>query len=246
MSAVDTTIAGRRGWTALRLLTAGSLAAMLAGCYHSTVAQDNNYPVDYRQRHPITLQNGVHSVDVFIGRSRGGLNPSQRADVVAFAQTWRRESTSGIAVDAPAGGPASRAVAASLREIYSILAASGVPRNVIYTRRHSARASSLAIIKLNYTMLTATAGPCGLWPKDIGPGGGDVYIQNQPYWNFGCATQRNLAAMVANPADLVQPRAEASAYEARRSVMIDKYRKGEFPSGTYTGYDQGKISDLGK
>ena len=33
----------------------------------------------------------------------------------------------------------------------------------------------------------------------------------------------------------------------RRSVAIDKYRKGENPSGAYAhGYDNGKISDLGK
>ena len=52
--------------------------------------------------------------------------------------------------------------------------------------------------------------------------------------------------MVDNPADLVQPRGETPAYAARRSVAIDKYRKGENPSGTYSGYDTGKISDLGK
>ena len=52
--------------------------------------------------------------------------------------------------------------------------------------------------------------------------------------------------MVDNPSDLVQPRGEAPAYTARRSTAIDKYRKGENPSGTYAGYDNGKISDLGK
>jgi pilus assembly protein CpaD len=52
--------------------------------------------------------------------------------------------------------------------------------------------------------------------------------------------------MVDNPADLVQPRGEAPAYTGRRSVAIDKYRKGESPAGAYEGYDKGKISDLGK
>ena len=34
---------------------------------------------------------------------------------------------------------------------------------------------------------------------------------------------------------------------ARRSVAIDKYRKGENPSGTYAAdYDKGKISGIGK
>jgi pilus assembly protein CpaD len=52
--------------------------------------------------------------------------------------------------------------------------------------------------------------------------------------------------MVDNPSDLVQPRGEAPAYAPRRSVVLDKWRKGENPSGAYTGYEAGKISDLGK
>jgi pilus assembly protein CpaD len=133
-----------------------------------------------------------------------------------------------------------------MREIHSIFAASGVPRNAVYVRNYRPAAESLASIKLNYSKLTATAGPCGLWPQDLGPQAGSGYDRNEPYWNLGCAQQRNLAAMVDNPADLVQPRGEAPAYSARRSVAIDKYRLGQNPSGTYTGFEAGKISDLGK
>ena len=51
--------------------------------------------------------------------------------------------------------------------------------------------------------------------------------------------------MVDNPADLVQPRGETPAYAPRRSVALERYRKGESPSATYFGYDA-KISDVGK
>ena len=237
---------GRRYPAALRLLAAGCLAGLLSGCYHTQVAQQEAYPTDYRDRHPITLKEGTRTVDVFLGRNRGGLNPSQRADVLSFAQLWRRESTSGIIIDVPKGGPTDHAAADSLREIHSIFAASGVPRNAVYIRNYTPSAESLASIKLNYSKLTATAGPCGLWPEDLGPSAGSNYDRNRPYWNLGCSQQRNLAAMVDNPADLVQPRGETPAYAARRSVAIDKYRQGQNPSGTYTGYDAGKISDLGK
>ena len=74
-----------------------------------------------------------------------------------------------------------------------------------------------------------------------------LYQQNRAYWNLGCANQRNLAAMVDNPADLVQPRGESPAYTARRTVAIDKYRKGESPSGLYpSSYESSKLSDVGK
>ena len=66
-----------------------------------------------------------------------------------------------------------------------------------------------------------------MWPHDLGPAADPAYQENRHYWNLGCATQRNLAAMVANPADLVQPRGEDPISTSRRTVVLDKYRKGE-------------------
>lgn len=246
MTATHQASRSRHYRAALRLLAAGALAGFLAGCNHTQEAQLAPYPTDYRDRHPITLKEGNRSVEVFLGRNRGGLNPGQRADVLAFGQQWRHEATSGIIIDVPKGGPTDHAAADSLREIYSIFAASGVPRNAIYVRNYKPSGVDLANIRLNYSKLTAHAGPCGLWPNDLGPSVGSDYASNRPYWNLGCANQRNLAAMIDNPSDLVQPRGETPAYAARRSVAIDKYRQGQNPSGTYTGYDTGKISDLGK
>ena len=50
---------------------------------------------------------------------------------------------------------------------------------------------------------------------------------NGNYPNFGCATQRNLAVQVANPADLLGPRTESDRPGERRDVVWDKYVKGE-------------------
>src|SRR6478752_3025407 len=235
---------GRHSRTVLQLLAVSSVAATLAGCYQTPVTAE--YPVDYRQRHPIVIREGVQSVEVMIGRNRGGLTPSQRADVVSFAQAWRHEASSGIIIDAPRGGPTAHAAADSIREIRSIFAAVGVPPNAIYVRNYRPSRSSLASIKLDYSKMVAEAGPCGQWPVDLGPVLDSGYIENRPYWNLGCASQRNLASMVDNPADLVQPRGETPPYAPRRSVVLDRYKKGDNPSGTYVGYDVGKITDLGR
>jgi pilus assembly protein CpaD len=245
MTALHTTIVARRAQAARRLLVAGGLAAMLAGCHETSVAQ-SDYPTDYRVRHPITLKEGDRTVEVFVGRNRGGLTPVQRADVLSFAQLWRREATSGIIVDVPAGAPTDQAAADSMREIHSILAASGVPGNAVSVRGYRPSETALASIKISYSKIIAEAGPCGQWPGSLGPGQDANYTENRPFWNLGCSNQRNLAAMVDNPADLIQPRGEAPSYNARRTFVVDKYRKGDNPSATYSGYDTGKISDLGK
>jgi len=237
------TIVGRGAARAAALATA---AALLAGCNQHTATAQSSYPTDYRERHPITLREGDRTVEVFVGRNRGGLTPAQRADVLSFAQQWRHEGTSGVIIDVPSSGPTAHAAADSMREVHSILNASGVPGKAVYVRGYRPPPSALASIKIRYTKLTAEAGPCGQWPHDIGPSMDGSDFSNRPYWNLGCATQRNMAAMVANPADLVQPRGESPAYEPRRSVAIDKYRTGTSPAGAYADYDKGKISDLGK
>ena len=168
MKAMHRAVAQRRTRSVLRLVAAGSLAAALAGCYYQTEAQQNAYPIDYRVRHPITVHEGVQSVEVLIGRNRGGLTPSQRADVLAFAQAWRHEAGSGIIIDEPHGGPTDHAAADAIREIRSIFGAIGVPAGAIYVRRYNPARSALASIKLNYSKLVAEAGPCGQWPRDIG------------------------------------------------------------------------------
>ena len=239
------TVVGRGVAKAAALATA---AALLAGCnQHTTATAERPYPADYRERHPITLREGDRTVEIFVGRNRGGLTPAQRADVLSFARQWRHEGTSGVIIDTPQAGASARAAADSMREVHSILAASGVPAKAVYVRGYRPGPATLASIKLRYTKLTAETGPCGLWPHDIGPSADSKDFSNTPYWNLGCATQHNLAAMIDNPSDLIQPRGETPAYQGRRSVAMDKYRKGEDPSATYGKlYDQGKVSEVAK
>jgi pilus assembly protein CpaD len=228
-----------------RLVAAAGLAVTLAGCY---TAQQNveAVPVDYRQRHPITLQEATRTTEVFVGNSRGGLTPQGRADVLAFAQVWKREATGGILIDVPSGTPNERAAGETTHEIQSILTSAGVPPQGIAVRPYRpADPGRLATIKLVYPRITAEAGPCGLWPNDMGPSDFAAWDSNRPYWNLGCATQRNLAAMVDNPADLVQPRADGEVYAARRAVVLDKYKQGQSTATNYPNENKGRISNVG-
>jgi pilus assembly protein CpaD len=205
-------------------------------------------PDDYRLRHPIAIEERNQSVVVFVGHARGGLSASQRADVIGLAQNWRREATGAIIADVPVDTPNAAAAADTFREIRSLLGASGVPaRAITVNRYHPDDPRLFATIQLNYPKIAAVAGPCGVWPDDLGPSiDNRSYSENRQYYNFGCANQRNLAAMIDNPADLVQPRPETPAYTARRTEGFDKYRKGN-PTGTvYSDGDKAKLSDAGK
>ena len=62
---------------------------------------------------------------------------------------------------------------------------------------------------------------CGDWSDDGGGIG-----NNAPSPNFGCAMQRNIGAMVANPRDLVAERRMAPREPYRTDDVYDKFRQG--------------------
>ena len=232
---------------AMRAAFVASFALVLCACNtDQQIAGVPDVPTDYRLRHPISISEADHSLEVFVGSNRGELNATQRAEVLAFAQTWKHEATGGIVVDLPVGTSNERAAAEAMRTIRSILVGAGVPPAGIMARGYHAPGGAFAAIRIAYPRISADAGPCGLWPGDIGPSFNRDYFENQPPWNHGCATQRNLAAMVADPADLVQPRAETPPYEMRRTTVVDKYRTGATSATQGQPTDAAKISDLGK
>ncbi len=236
---ISDAMADRRRGTALRTaaLLAG-VALVAGGCSltskYAAKEKDDitaSIPLDHRQRHPIAIKEGDRTLEVFVGARRGGLNPTQRNEVAAMAEVWNREGTGGLVIDIPTGTPNARAAADIERDIRSVLASAGVPPRAIVTRRYRpSDPSQLATVKVHYPRMVARAGPCGLWPEDLGLTYDAQPTMNRPYWNLGCANQRNLAAMVVEPADLVQPRAEGPISTARRTTSFEIYRLGTVPS----------------
>jgi len=231
---------------------AGALIGLAAALGACSMAPDavitGGVPDDYRLRHPIAISEANRSIVVFVGHGRGGLTAPQRDDVAGLARTWVREGTGAVVADVPVDTPNAKAASMTFGEIRSVLAAGGVPsQGITLHHYHPADPLAFAPIRLSYTRIVATAGPCGLWPDDLGPNiNNPSYNENKPYYNFGCANQRNLAAMIDNPSDLVQPRSETPAYTIRRSEGFEKYRKGEPTATLYPDAEKAKLSDTGK
>jgi pilus assembly protein CpaD len=248
MRTIRTPDIGRRCYAAVALRAAIVAGYGLLVCACNTDQQATGIPdppSDYRMRHPITVSEADHTLQLFIGANRSQLTAAQRAEVLAFAQTWKKEATGGVLIDLPTGTGNERASSATLPEIQSILAATGVPSGSMLVRTYQAGPATFATVRITYPKVTAQAGPCGLWPQDLGPTNNKEYFENTQYWNFGCASQRNLAAMVANPEDLVQPRSETPVSTMRRTKVLDSYENGASTATQYPA-STGKISDFGQ
>jgi pilus assembly protein CpaD len=224
---------------------------VVAACKAERPVVTSSIPLEYNERHPIRLVESEHSVQLLVGSGRGDLTADQRAQVGSMASLWRRQSTGRLFIDVPKGSRNERAAAYSAREARSLLQAAGVPPSAIVTKTYAATADNFGPVRIAFARIEAQAGPCGAWPEDLGasiiPNHGTMpaYWDNRPYWNFGCASQQNLAAQIVNPEDLVQPRAVTEAYAPRRQTVIERYRKGENPSGRYDT-DEAKITQVGQ
>src|SRR5262245_11742787 len=228
-----------------RTVAFAGIAALLVGRKTPSDSEvTNTVPHDYRLRHPIAVREKDQAMTVFVGDRRAGLTPVQRAEVGALAASWRREATGGFIIEMPLGGSNERSAASASREIRAILVAHGVPGHSIEIRPYRTQDPvRMGTIRVDYPRMVAETGPCGLWPEDIGPTTDKAHINNRQYWNLGCAYQRNLAAQVAEPQDLVQPRAESPALTSRRATVLEKYRKGEATATQYQTANKGTISD---
>src|ERR1700719_1287239 len=157
------------------------LAIALGACTHTEQALTASVPGDYRLRHPIAIEEANRSVVIFVGHARGGLSASQRVAIMGLAQTWVREGTGAIVADVPVDTPNAQAAASSFREIKALLAAGGVPaRGITLHHYQPVDPRTLATIRLSYPRMAAVAGPCGVWPEDLGPSISDKsYSENK-------------------------------------------------------------------
>ena len=94
MQIVRTMIAESRGVAALAIRAAivAGCSLVICGCNtdQPKIAAVPDVPTDYRLRHPITISEADHSLEIFVGSNRGELSATQRAQALAFAPHARR------------------------------------------------------------------------------------------------------------------------------------------------------------
>lgn len=209
-------------------------ALVLAGCANHS---ENNFTVGsvqstYKTKHPIVIDEKAKTLDVPVPSSSYDLPTPAQSSIQGFASDFQGGANGVVTVMVPAGSANEAAARTIAPKVVAVLVSSGIPRRRVRTSSYYASESgSSAPIRLSYTSLQASVEECGKWPEDLAGPNSD----NQNYHNFGCAYQNNLAAMVANPADLLGPRGMTPIDAERRNVAIETYRDGDVGTGNTIG-----------
>lgn len=211
-------VTGRRVRMALAML---AVSGILQACGTHDRMSTGAIPDDYRTRHPITLSEAEHTLDIPVAAGDNRLTTGVADNIRGFASSYRAASTGTVHVQRPGGSINSAAAGSVSRQIRQILTASGIPAGrIVETVYDASSGSDAAPIRLGYIAVTAMTGQCGEWPEDLT----DNTFKNRNWYNFGCATQNNLAAQIANPMDLAAPRGMTPIDAERRDNVINTYR----------------------
>lgn len=207
---------------ALTLLTVILVAVSAGGCWKSPRFQAPFTLANPNERHPIAVRQGEVTLDLAVYPGSAGLNQSQKDKVANYLADYKSQSSERLLIRAPSGGPNETAAMRAYDQVRKALRTAGIDPRSVVLEPYFGNGDPSAPLRLSYLQFVAQPPDCPDWSENIGRD-----PQNMPWPNMGCATQRNLAAMVANPEDLIRPRGETPRPGERRDVVWGKYVKGE-------------------
>ncbi len=233
----------RAGVTRATAITLSACAAIaLAGCYKDRPHQDTyvlgwTMP-DPSMRHPIIVTDAPVVMEVDAPRGTTGLNYTQQAQVGSFLGEYREGANGLLTVAAPSGSRNAHAASRAAHSIRHLANKMGISNADIAMTPYAARGHHAAPVRISFSKAVANAPKCGEWPENLANSD-----RNANYHNFGCAQQQNLAAMIANPRDLLEPSQLDPTPSERRDVRWPKYIAGETTGAERSGEEQAGVEE---
>src|SRR6185295_3720004 len=148
------------------------------------------------------------SMSLYVPRGSSGLTPGQRAQFGSFLERFRGADAGNtkLVMSVPSGSSNEAAVVRTVGDLRGMVTSSGFAENNVVIEPFMESRQGGAPIRITYLRFVAQAPECGIWPANLAE-----ERRNLEYHNFGCAQQHNLAAQIANPADLLGPRTMETA-----------------------------------
>lgn len=205
-------------------------AVALSGCAsfkQRDAIEVGSVPDDYRTRHPIVIAEKQRVFQVPVSGQSGHMSKAMKSVTLAFLDDYKDNGTGMVRIQAPMGAANSGAASAVASQVADIAKQAGVPQGNIVHENYHPSVEQAAPVRIIYTAMMAQTSECGRWSDDTLSNS-----ENKQYKNFGCSNQANLAAQIADPADLLGPRQQGEVDAANRDAVIDAYRSetGTFES----------------
>ncbi len=196
-----------------------ALAIAVAGC--GAGFNNAQHAMSVAEMHPISVDSQIVTLTIDADPTTTDLSDMDKARLRAFANAYLTNGHGPLTITAPSGFADADGHEAAA-DIRKALNDAGVPWETLAGATYRTGGDAGDQLIVSYTHYVATASECGIWT-----GVAERDYRNLRSPNHGCATQNNIAAMVADPHDLIAPAALAPRDAMATSRGIEAYRLGE-------------------
>ena len=210
----------------LRIAALGCVIVAGSCAYHNdgdSIAQDGAV------NHPITVEPSFKEIKLHFAGGGRGISPDDAITFDNFLADFRAHGNGSLGISAPEGAPSRAAITWFAERA----AATGIPKDKILVSTHDVANGDFRV-DISYISYTAKTDPCGDWSENLA-----FTMDNLTPKSFGCSVRQNMAAMVADPRDLLGPRRFEPGDANRAGVILGKYEKGEPTAATKRTPDLG-------
>lgn len=202
----------------IRHLTPVLLALLVAACHGEAPTPPTLVDNDYRLKHPIVVEPTTATLRLQSDES-GLVADGDRRRLHDFAGLFIRKGSGPVEISVGAHGADDGVAREFAQAIAQSLLGEGLKVGELKLQLVIADLSVRPLsAALKFSSTTVNLPPCDDWSEGT---------RNGLAPNFGCAVQRNIGAMVADPRDLDQPRDGQATHSARDDAIIDKLNRGE-------------------
>lgn len=177
-------------------------------------------------------------IETFVSGER--LGGPERDAVKYFAAAYQDEGHGAVIISRPSNGPDDIAAMRAAADARAVLLAEGVGVREIVEGPYDATGARSAPLVLSYRTWEAVVANC----PDISHYQLASTATNSSSRSLGCAVSSNLAAMIANPGELVAAAEQSPADSNRRLIVLSKYRNGEPTTAERSDDGSGAISEV--
>lgn len=197
--------------------------AALAACADHSPADKGPQPLTPTERYPIAVRPAPEELK--LAAHAGGLSGNQIDALRDFVREWRDVDGGVVTLKTPMHGPDPAATYRTATGARDFLVSQGVESDKVRIVGYEAQGDAQAPVSVGFVRYIAKGPDCGQSWSDL-----SRVDNNREYPEFGCSMAANIAAQIANPADLLQPRDQDPADAQRREAVIGKYRDGQVTS----------------
>ncbi len=193
-----------------------SAATILVAC---TTPAPSYLPTPARNQ--IKVAETIERLELYTRPNGLELSARDQFAVGQFLEAYRQTGDGPIFVNMPSSGKNGLGTQQAATTLKTMMAQVGINPVAMQTGEYQTMPNAPAPVVVSYRTLKTVPQDCRFM-DDL-----RQTYNNQPYQSFGCSQSANLAAMVSDPRQFLEPYGTTTPNSQRRTVVYDKYIQGE-------------------